>query len=163
MTHVTENADAVLTTILGSCVAACLFDPQAMVGGMNHFLLAEPRPGTLDADGERFGVHAMELLINEMLKRGAVRSRLRAHLYGGANMHAGMTAIGTGNAEFALRFLSRDRIPLMHSNLGGVNARRVDFRAARGQARCRIVRDVPVSEVAAAPRRPESAGDVELF
>ncbi|MDH6235247.1 chemotaxis receptor (MCP) glutamine deamidase CheD, partial [Mesorhizobium soli] len=81
--HVVDRPEVVLTTILGSCVAACLRDPYAGVGGMNHFLL----PGTLGAarrDAERYGVHLMELLVNGLLARGAQRQRLEAKLFGGA-------------------------------------------------------------------------------
>lgn len=163
-THqVTDDPRIVLTTVLGSCVACCLFDASAHVGGMNHFLLAEPRGGMISnsAEAERYGLFAMELLINEMLGAGAKRNRLRAHLYGGANLHAGMSAIGTANAEFALAFLANDRIPVAYSHLNGNQARRVDFRASVGQARCRVVEaDVPVE----LHRQPTPrGGDVELF
>ena len=80
-TKVTSDPNVVLTTVLGSCVAACLYDGIAGVGGMNHFLLSEPREGDLSfgAQSERYGTYAMELLINEMLKAGAARSRRRGH------------------------------------------------------------------------------------
>jgi chemotaxis receptor (MCP) glutamine deamidase CheD len=100
------------TTVLGSCVATCLFDPEEEVGGMNHFLLAEPpasvAPGDFD---EHYGVYLMEMLINEMLANGAAKSRLRAHLYGGANLNSGLARIGTRNAEFARSFLARSASP----------------------------------------------------
>lgn len=162
--HITGDRAVVMTTVLGSCVACCLFDPHARIGGMNHFLLAEPIAGALRtaAEAERYGVFAMELLVNGMLKAGAVRGNLRAHLYGGSNMHAGMHAIGTANANFARDFLARDEIPLIHSDLGGTLARRVDFQAAMGRARCRLVNTEFPTEV----RRPSKAphlGEVELF
>ena len=162
--HATNDHQVVMSTVLGSCVACCLFDPVARIGGMNHFLLAEPREGMVcsTAEAERYGVYAMELLINEMLQAGASRGQLRAHLYGGANLHAGMQAIGTSNADFARTFLVRDCIPLVHSDLGGVLARRVDFRATAGKARCRLVEaDVPV--VTRPPALPIGGGAVELF
>lgn len=161
--HVTDDPGIMLTTVLGSCVACCLFDPHARIGGMNHFLLAEPREGVVSgsAEAERYGLFAMELLVNEMLHAGARRDRLRAHLYGGANLHAGMQAIGTTNAGFARAFLTNDRIPLAYSHLGGNQARRVDFRATVGQARCRVVE----ADVRVETRRPANVGggDVELF
>lgn len=164
-TQVTVDPGVVLTTVLGSCVAACLFDGIAGVGGMNHFLLAEPRHGDMSLGGqaERYGAYAMELLINEMLKAGAARSRIKAHLYGGANMHAGMQEIGTANARFAIDFLARDGIPLSLSNLGGNAARRVDFRAVKGQARCRVLADQAPVEMKPTLTQPASVGDVELF
>lgn len=164
-TQVTTDPSVILSTVLGSCVAACLFDGIAGVGGMNHFLLSEPREGDLafGAQSERYGAYAMELLINEMLKAGATRGRMKAHLYGGANMRAGMQEIGTANARFAIRFLERDGIPLTFSNLGGNAARRVDFRAVKGQARCRVLSDqVPVETRPILPLAA-SVGDVELF
>jgi len=164
-TFVTDDPGIVLTTILGSCIACCLHDPRARVGGMNHFLLSEPRHGRIGLDGEaeRYGVYAMELLINEMLKKGASRSTMRAHLYGGANLHAGMHAIGTENSRFARAFLAKDGIALSQANVGGDTPRRVEFRAARGQVRCRVVgSDAPIDETKATSA-PRSSGDVELF
>lgn len=148
-----------LTTVLGSCIACCLFDPTSNVGGMNHFLLAEPN--TQNGADEHYGVYLMEVLINEMLAYGASRQAMRAHLYGGANMHAGMTRIGSANAAFAADFLDRERIIVVRSGLGGMQARRVDFRPARGQARCRVVDEVVATQPA--PRPAASRGDVELF
>ncbi len=98
--EVTNEDEVMLTTVLGSCIAACLFDPVAKVGGMNHFLLAEPehregQPATFD---EHFGLYLMELLVNRMMQAGAIKSRMRAHIYGGANIHKQMRAIGSVNA-----------------------------------------------------------------
>ena len=168
---VSADPTCMLTTILGSCVAACLFDPVAQIGGMNHFLLAHPHGNqTLDhVTEQRYGVHAMELLINEMQKAGADRRRLRAHLYGGGNLHAGMQAIGTANGDFARRFLADEGIPLLAQDLGGTSARRVEFQPALGRARSRIVTDNGVERALATPRRPaplpivEDDGDVDLF
>ena len=164
-TQVTTDPAVVLTTVLGSCVAACLFDGLAGVGGMNHFLLSEPRGGELafGEQSERYGTYAMELLINEMLKAGAARGRMKAHLYGGANMHTGMQKIGSANARFAIDFLARDGIPLTFSNLGGNAARRVDFRAVKGQARCRVLAEEVPAEIRPIITQAASVGDVELF
>jgi chemotaxis protein CheD len=163
--EVTDEDGVMLTTVLGSCVAACLYDPIAKVGGMNHFLLAEPehregQPATFD---EHFGLYLMELLINRMMQGGAIKSRMRAHIYGGANIHKAMRAIGSVNAAFAERFLNAEGIMLSHRDVGGDCARRVDFLAAQGKARCRHV----VQSAAPPPtpvRKPrESVGDVEFF
>lgn len=153
-----------LTTVLGSCVATCLFDPSVQVGGMNHFLLAEPPSSTARGGvDEHYGVYLMEILINEMLANGATRSGLRAHLYGGANLHNNMKHIGSANAAFAKAFLESERIPLVREDLGGGHARRLDFRPAHGQARCRAVED-PFPSIQRPILRPSrSGGDVELF
>ncbi|QJU57452.1 chemotaxis protein CheD [Sphingomonas sp. AP4-R1] len=164
--HVTRDPAEILTTVLGSCVAACLFDPMLGIGGMNHFLLAEPDGSAASAaQEERYGAYAMELLVNEMLKRGALRSRLRAHLYGGGSLRAGMADIGARNGAFARDFLEKDGIEIRHMNLGGQVARRIEFRAARGQARCRVMPIESCLDQVPARRQapPPSSGDVELF
>ena len=131
---------------------------------MKHFLLAEPPASHSDCVvDEHYGVYLMELLINEMLKNGAIKSRLRAHLYGGSNLRAGMMPIGSATANFACTFLEREGIPLVKSDLGSNTARRVDFRAAAGKARCRIVEAAIVPETRPAPRPAASSGDIELF
>jgi len=150
------------STVLGSCVATCLYDPEEQVGGMNHFLLAEPPAGGHEVD-EHFGVYLMEMLINEMLANGAAKSRLRAHLYGGANLYPGMAAIGTANAAFARTFLARERITLVREDLGGNAARRVDFRPASGMVRCRTVPNTQAPAERPSARPVVAHGDVELF
>lgn len=159
---VTRDPNAVLATVLGSCVAACLHDADAGIGGMNHFLLPTPPEGASDDASalRRYGAFAMELLINGMITRGAQRHRLRAHLYGGANLHAGMTRIGQENAMFARRFLVDEGIALIREDLGGSSARRIEFRAASGLVRTRLISSAPI-ERAATPAH--GSGDVDLF
>lgn len=159
-----SNPATEFSTVLGSCVATCLYDPAAHIGGMNHFLLSEPpanAPGTqID---EHYGVYLMELLVNEMLARGARKANLKAHLYGGANVNRNMMRIGSMNADFARVFLRREGIALMREDLGGTCARRVDFRPASGQVRCRSVEDRFAPPVQPTPRPALALGDVELF
>ena len=112
---------------------------------------------------EHYGVYLMELLINNMLTEGASKKRMRAHLYGGANLHAGMTRIGTVNANFAREFLAREGIPLVREDLGGINARRVHFRPADGKVRCRTVENNLAPDVRPITRPERATGDVELF
>jgi chemotaxis protein CheD len=160
--HVSGEPDVVISTLLGSCVAVCLQDPIGRIGGMNHFLLGEPGKGDLlrEGDLQRYGVNAMELLINEMMRKGAVRSRLRAHLYGGANIIAGLGAIGSSNGAFARRFMETEAIAIGHCDLGGTHPRRVEFIPYEGKARSRAVTEQPplLKLPVAAP-----AGDLELF
>lgn len=152
------------STVLGSCVATCLYDPAIELGGMNHFLLAQPAASSSVSEAdEHYGVYLMEVLINEMLAHGASKQNLRAHLYGGANLHSGMARIGTMNAEFARSFLMREGIPLVREDLGGASARRVDFRPASGQVRCRTVEPAFAPAIESAPRPQAACGDVELF
>lgn len=153
-----------MSTILGSCVATCLFDPAARIGGMNHFLLAEPS-GSAVAEGfdSDFGLYLMELLINEMLHLGASKQRMKGRLYGGANINADLSPIGFANAKFAREFLRREGIEQTHEDLEGRNARRVHFRPASGLVRCRqVIGEAPPKEKPQG--RPKSGlGAVELF
>ncbi len=159
--HVSDDAGLCLTTILGSCVAACLADPVAGVGGMNHFLL----PGAAaEGGGMQHGVHAMELLVNALLQRGARRERLQAKLFGGARMTRGLTDVGALNAAFATRFVERERIVLGPSSLGGEAGRRVQFWPASGRARQQPIgwdAGLIAAERDAPP--PPDSGAVELF
>ena len=103
---VVTDPNVVLTTILGSCVAACLRDPVAGVGGMNHFLLpGNAQSMTSGGDATRYGVHLMELLINGLLKKGARRDRLEAKIFGGAKTIATFSNVGEQNAAFAMQLL----------------------------------------------------------
>lgn len=165
-TRVSGEADVVFTTVLGSCIAACLYDPVAKIGGLNHFLLAEPgRADTDPSSMQRYGVYAMEVLINGMLGRGANRSRLRARIYGGASMLDGLRDIGTQNAQFARRFLRDEGIALVGEDVGGSSARRIEFRPTLGLARCRTVAGRPVERARPTPAASAHAapGDVEFF
>lgn len=161
---VVDKPDITLSTLLGSCVAVCLLDPVAHVGGMNHFLLGEPSADHKLAPGElqRYGIHAMELLINGLMSRGAMRSRLKAHLYGGANIIAGLGSIGSSNADFARRFMETEGITIAHSDLGGTWARKIDFMPYEGRSR-----STRVSELPPAPKKPKplpaTDGELELF
>lgn len=164
-TRVSDDPQVVMSTILGSCIAACLYDPDVKAGGLNHFLLAEPGQGDTDPRSmQRYGVYAMEVLINAILAKGASRHRLRARIYGGAAMHDGFRDIGAANAVFARQFLRDERIALVGEDVGGKSARRVEFRAALGLARCRIVTDTmtPIPKPIRRPA-PPPIGDVEFF
>ena len=155
----------IVSTLLGSCVAACLYDPVAKVGGMNHFLLGEPsadhRVSALDM--QRYGVHAMELLINGMMAKGAARNRLRAHLYGGANIVSGLGSIGSSNAAFARRFMSDEGIEVAHCDLGGTSARKVEFLPHEGRSRCTRVSERVPERPPVPVTLPPVGGDLELF
>ena len=162
--RVTEDPQIVLTTILGSCVAACLWDPLLAVGGMNHFLL----PGEEGGDvAVRHGVHAMELLVNGLLQRGARRERMQAKLFGGACMMRGLTDVGTLNASFAERFIKRERIALTGGSLRGAQGRRINFWPATGRARQLMIATAEAPSVFATERSVQPVavhlGEVELF
>ena len=162
--RVSRDPAEVLSTVLGSCVAVCLWDPGAQVGGMNHFLLPAA-PGQGDAKTLRYGAHAMEVLINELLKMGARRIALQAKLFGGANVTDALGPIGKANATFALSYLGDEGIPCIAKSLGGTQARRIMFRPANGHVRQLIVEGaVPEQKPVPAPvRKPPGKDDVILF
>ena len=162
---VSADAQVMLTTILGSCVSACIRDPGAGVGGMNHFLLPdcdEPEAaGTL-----RYGVHAMELLVNALLQAGARRSALEAKLFGGAHLAARLADVGKTNADFAEAFLRREGIAHLGGSLGGPYARKLQFWPVSGRVRQLSLthgnEDILERE-RSRPQPPAHAGALELF
>ena len=136
--HVTIDAGVMLTTLLGSCVAACLRDRDLAIGGMNHFLLPGQETDQEDGlprDAERYGVHLMELLVNGLLRQGARRERLEAKLFGGARTMEGFADIGGRNAAFAERFLRHEGITLVGGSLRGEQGRRIQYWPGSGRAR----------------------------
>jgi len=167
--------DIVLATVLGSCVAACVWDPSARVGGMNHFMLPGDgsRTGRHDWIGlaGRYGVFAMEQLINELIKRGARKANLEAKVFGGSAVLKNLTALNVGerNADFVLDFLRTEGIRLAAQDLLDVCPRRVVFFPASGRALCRKLPQADASIVNAEQQynarinTAKSGGDVELF
>ena len=160
---ISDEPDVVLTTLLGSCVAACLRDSVSGIGGMNHFLL----PGEAGSAGLRYGVHAMELLMNGLLKRGARRERLEAKLFGGARLSDHLADIGDQNASFAERFMREEGIRVVGGSLRGDQGRRIQFWPATGRARQALVsqadKRIFVSERQRQTEVVSDAGSLELF
>lgn len=157
----TRSGD-VLVTILGSCVATCLFDPVAGVGGLNHFLLPDGHRD--DPNSAKYGLNLMELLINALLKAGARRDRLQGKLFGGARMLAGITSIGDLNADFARRFLAEEGIPCLSASLGGEQARKLRFWPRDGRAQQLLLpRDAELPPPPTPAPLPGTIGRVDLF
>lgn len=113
------NKGMLLVTVLGSCVSACVRDTDSGIGGMNHFML--PDDGGRDSNGSsaRYGIYAMEILINHLLKMGARRNRLEAKVFGGGAVMASLSSsnVGARNAEFVLEFLKTEKIPIVAKDL----------------------------------------------
>ncbi len=167
---VTGQAGLALVTLLGSCVAACIRDPALGFGGLNHFLL--PGDVGVDQKSARYGIHAMEVLINDILKAGGVKGRLEAKVFGGANVIdlSAEETVGDRNARFVAEYLRREGIRIVASDLGGDRARRVFFFPDTGRA---SVLKLPASDnrrlrsdemaLRARAREAPKAGGVELF
>ena len=121
--------DMLIVTVLGSCVSACLRDPDSRVGGMNHFMLPH-HGGEVDgplSESARYGAYAMELLVNHLLSLGARRERLQAKVFGAGRIVAGMSDVGARNASFAVEYLQREKIPIIARDLGRDEASKVYF------------------------------------
>lgn len=146
------DPSVVMSTVLGSCVATCLYDPVAKVGGMNHFLLPDTdtdRPGEL-----RFGLNLMETLINDLLKQNARKKDLVAKIFGGANVIMESSTIGARNGRFARQFLKDEGIPCIAESIGGDRARRIRFWPATGRAAQLILSPTDVrNDLLAVPRK----------
>jgi chemotaxis protein CheD len=162
---VTENPTVMLTTILGSCVAACMRDPEAQVGGMNHFLLPGVDNRSQSREAESYGVHLMELLVNDLLRHGARRDRLQAKLFGGSATVRGLCDVGALNSRFAVHFLHHEGITHVGGSLGGDRGRRIQFWPTSGRARATALRkdEAFAAPSANAPLRAWGGGEVELF
>jgi chemotaxis protein methyltransferase CheR len=124
-------APAQVSTLLGSCVSACLFDPERRVGGMNHFLL--PDGGNPLESSPRYGAHAMQRLVKELTGLGADRGRLVAKVFGAANL-MGSPEVSQRNRAFVREYLTQARIPVLAERLGGDRGMEVRFETHTGRA-----------------------------
>ena len=162
-----HDEDILIMTTLGSCIAACLWDRERRVGGINHFLLPEAG-GSVDSG--RYGAFAMELLIGELVKRGATRSSMEAKVFGGGAVISGMNTINVGerNTRFVLDYLRTERITVVSKDVEGIHPRKVCFLPASGKAmvkRLASANAVAAQERAAASRAVPvaTAGTIDLF
>ena len=126
-----DDEDILIMTTLGSCIAACLWDRERRIGGMNHFMLPEG-----SGDSGRYGSFAMELLINELMKRGASRLTLEAKVFGGGAVISGMNSINVGerNTAFVMEYLKTERIPVVSKDVLEIYPRKVCFFPHSGKA-----------------------------
>jgi chemotaxis protein CheD len=165
-----DDQEIAIMTTLGSCIAACLWDRTSGIGGLNHFML----PGGVGAgDSGRYGAYAMELLINEMMKRGALRTSLEAKVFGGGQVIKGMDTmnIGERNTRFVLDYLHAEGIPIVSKDVLDVFPRKVCFLPVGGRAMVKRlsssnIATIVAQERAAAKQIVPTAADrkaVELF
>jgi chemotaxis protein CheD len=171
--HVSADADLTLSTVLGSCISACVRDRVALVGGMNHFLLAEQSGSARDRWGAsaRYGAFAMEQLINKVLALGTGRkSNLEIKVFGGGKINSILDDVGAKNIEFVRQFLSDEGYLAVSEDLGGTFARRVLFKPCSGRAFVKRLDSADGASVASqeatlAVRRAVATpkSDIELF
>ena len=169
------RSDEAITTVLGSCISACIRDPMMRVGGMNHFMLPEDNslrdqrmPVVL---ATRYGSNAMESLINDVLKLGGLRERLEIKIFGGGRVLAHMTDIGARNIDFARNYLSTEGLRTNAQDVGGEQPRKVIYYPNDGRVRVRKLRPIENRGVSDREKlyfdsirsRHDDGGDIELF
>jgi chemotaxis protein CheD len=173
---VSKDPELTLSTVLGSCISACVRDRVAQVGGMNHFLLAEQSGSARDRYGAsaRYGAFAMEQLINKVLSQGTgKKANLEIKVFGGGKINPALDDVGAKNIEFVREFLANEGYSVSGEDLGGTFARRVMFKPASGRAfikrldntaNASIAKDeLAVARRPVAPVKPAVNDDIELF
>lgn len=141
--YVTEGPKEMICTILGSCVAVCVHDPIAKVSGMNHFLL----PGNEEAPfSPKYGIFAMEYMINEVLKRGGLKKRLIVKIFGGAKIHNQTYSLNIGerNIAFIREYLANEGLNIIASDIGGTHPRKIYFMGDTGKVMVNKIRQLAV-------------------
>ena len=169
---ISADENTPISTLLGSCVAACIRDTISLAGGLNHFLLPESLESSIETHSSRYGVYAMEILINDLLKQGAKKENLEAKIFGGANIISTSFSetIGDQNGNFVKNYLNSEGIPILAQDLGGLNARRIYFYPETG--RVSVLRIEPSNilelskeelELRQRVRKQTLSGEIELF
>lgn len=166
-----SREDMAIVTVLGSCIAACLWDRVMRIGGMNHFML--PEGDSADVSG-RYGSYAMELLINEMLKLGARRESLQAKIFGGGQVMHNFASMNVGerNTVFVTDYLQTERIPIVSRDVLDIYPRKVVFFPVTGKAMVKRLAHAHPEELvlqertrgnAAVVARNTAGGSIDLF
>ena len=164
----------IVYTVLGSCISACIRDPVAGVGGMNHFMLPAPSEhqsgDAWGGESTRYGSFAMESLINEILKRGGLRQRLEVKLFGGGKIYEGNIDVGANNASWVLQYLKTEGLVAQTSDLGDVYPRKVYYFIDSGRVMMKKIQRVKNETIVARERQyqeqlvhEQEDSDVTLF
>lgn len=168
--YVSTHPREMMSTILGSCVSACIRDPVARVGGMNHFLLPGNESMTPLSDAARYGVFAMESLINGIIKAGGHKDRLEVKIFGGGNVINNSARIGSKNAAFIRKFLAEEGLEIVSEDLEGDLPRRVHYFPDSGRVMMRRLRRKDDLKVVEEEERYSKEitkkpleGDIDLF
>jgi chemotaxis protein CheD len=165
--------ETMIVTVLGSCVSVCLRDPITRIAGMNHFLLpANKDELNFNSDSARYGIYAMEVLINHLMKLGASRQRLQAKVFGGGNVlkQLRINSVGEQNSAFVLEYLEAENISILAQDLLGEYPRKVYFFPMTGEVKVRKLKSIHnttlldrESEYRVKVAQTPTAGDVDLF
>lgn len=171
-----SSQEEMVSTVLGSCVSACIRDAERRIGGMNHFMLPEPMSGERNdwsvavGRAARYGSDAMEQLINAILKAGGRRDSLTVKIFGGGRVLAQMTDVGQRNIAFVKRYLQTEGLKIAAEDVGDIYPRQLQFFPASGRVRVRQLRSQRDAELAANEQHylkrlanDPIKGEVELF
>ncbi len=129
--HVSKQP-SIVKTVLGSCISCCLYESSLKFGGMNHFMLPEVKDASIDDyNSTKYGIFAMEVLVNEIIKLGGKKSHMTAKIFGGghvlSSMKTNMINVADKNIRFAEEFLRTEKIPIVSKDIGGTSPRKVFF------------------------------------
>lgn len=169
--YVTGHNEAI-TTILGSCISACVRDPKAGLGGMNHFMLPISNSASpiQKADAARYGNFAMEQMINDILRNGGTRKNLEVKIFGGGRVMKGMTDVGQKNIEFVKEYIGMEGLKLLAEDVGGSYPRKVMYNPKTGKVKMKKLinqhnNTVEVRDESYFDRitHQKTSGDIELF
>jgi chemotaxis protein CheD len=174
--YVTQENE-LITTVLGSCVSACIRDKESGIGGMNHFMLPESNPGKLKQGSEaivgiatRYGNYAMEHLINTILSNGGKRKNLEVKVFGGGKILPTLTDIGMKNIGFVLDYIDQEGLKLLSHDLGDIYPRKVIYFPQTGKVGMKKIQDLHNDTIAQRERQYFNSlknahveGNVELF
>ena len=176
--YVSRNNEMV-TTVLGSCISACVRDPIVGIGGMNHFMLpydrrAKPRDKDHDLQAaSRYGDFAMEMLINAILKEGGKRKNLEVKLFGGGKVisHIHSTDVGLQNIEFAHEYLGYEGLDVVAENTGDIFPRKVNYFSGTGRVKMKKLKSMHNNTITNREddyfkkiiTKPEESTDLEVF
>ena len=174
--HVTDNPNDAITTLLGSCVAACVRDPSTGLGGLNHFLLPAPKDIGTDKDlATRYGDSAMNALLGTLIRKGARRDLLEIKIFGGANLFPTSNArtVGDSNQKFILDFIRAEGLKLVTKHMGGNHGRRIYYHPASGKVKMQLMPNARAAEIEAHEKEllrqaqkvavADDDDDIELF
>jgi chemotaxis protein CheD len=169
--------DELITTVLGSCVSACIRDKELGIGGMNHFMLPETNADKLKKGSDaivglatRYGNYAMEHLINTILSHGGKRKNLEVKVFGGGKIIPALTDVGMKNISFVLSYINQEGLRLLSQDLGDIYPRKVIYFPKTGKVGMKKIQDLHNDTIAQRERQYFNSlknipieSDVELF
>jgi chemotaxis protein CheD len=170
--YITDQ-DEIITTVLGSCISACIRDVRMGIGGMNHFMIPIRCPHTSNPEQDmdmRYGTYAMEHLINDIYKYGGMRKNLEIKLFGAGNVLVGSGNVGEKNIKFIRNFIHTEGYKITSENLGGNNPRKINYSPMTGRVMMKKLAATNISEIQMQEKMLQNkventivAGEIDLF